>query len=180
MLFLVKVFTEEMFEEAQCKFSIVNQPHFNQNVNTTWPVANALVDLLRIAGGSQQQCASGIIRRAYAIKHIENLLQVRRIDDKCLEVFEQDERWQTALRRHIECLGQILPGTAIAPRWSRRNIKDKAVLLCMKRALGPQKRCLAGAGWSKEQDLAQARHMQGFVPAQDCFVKDVALRLYLK
>src|SRR5579875_4071528 len=107
-----------MLEEAHRKLGVFNQSHLDQDINTARAVTNALVDLLRVISSSQQQCSRGIVRRPDAIKHVENLLQVRWIDDKCLKVFKQDERWQAALRRHIERLGQILPGTAIAPRWS--------------------------------------------------------------
>src|SRR5258706_7383877 len=131
MLFLVKGITQEMLEEAYGKFNVFNLSKLDQYVNTAWTVAKALVDFFRIIGARKQQCTRGIVRRCHAIKHVEYLLQFGRIGDKCLEVFKQDECRKAALCRHMQCLGEILPGTAITTWRSRRDIQYKTILLCM-------------------------------------------------
>ncbi len=51
MLFLAIGSAKKVFEEAYGKLHIFNQSNFDQYVNTTWAVANTLVDLFRIIGG---------------------------------------------------------------------------------------------------------------------------------
>ncbi len=71
MLLLSIGSTKEMFDETHCKLNVLHQANLNQHINTPRTVANALIDLLRVIAGCQQERSGGIIGRCHTIECIE-------------------------------------------------------------------------------------------------------------
>src|SRR5260370_16766576 len=77
VFFLVVGGTKEMFEKSYSKVSILNQSNLNQCINTSRPIANALIDLLRIIASRQQKRTCWIIGSSHTIQCIQYLLYLR-------------------------------------------------------------------------------------------------------